>query len=70
MAKRNDAPIPFDAIGGDLAKALDIKRRLIEAGIRRGEPEYARRILDDDRNFVRFVREELGPSCAMGTSRT
>jgi hypothetical protein len=59
MAKKNDAPIRFDLIGGDLAKMLDIKRRLIEAGIERGDPQYARRILDDLRNFVGFVREEL-----------
>jgi hypothetical protein len=59
MAKEGNASARFDAIGEDLAKMLDIKRRLIESGIRGGNPEYARRILDDIRNFVRSVREEL-----------
>jgi hypothetical protein len=57
--KRNNASIPFDAIGEDLAKVLDIKRRLVETGIQCGDPEYARGILDEVRNFVRCVREEL-----------
>jgi hypothetical protein len=48
---------PFDAIGEDLAKVLDIKRWLIESGIRRGDPEYARGILDDIPRFVRSVRD-------------
>jgi hypothetical protein len=57
--KRNNTSVAFDAIGEDIAKVLDIKRRLIETGIRSGNPEYARAILDDVRNFVRAVREEL-----------
>ena len=57
--KRNNAPVSFGAIGEDLAKVLNIKRRLIETGIRCGKPEYARGILDEVRNFVRSVREEL-----------
>jgi hypothetical protein len=59
MAKEGSAPVPFDAISEDLAKVRDIKRRLIESGARRGNPEYARWILYDVRNFVRSVREEL-----------
>jgi len=52
MAKKPNAPVSFDAIGKDLAKVLEIKRRLIESGIRRSNPKYARGILDDVRNFV------------------
>jgi hypothetical protein len=57
--KRNNASVPFDAIGEDLAKVLNIKRRLVETGMRCGNPEYAREIIDDVRNFVQSVREEL-----------
>ncbi len=38
---------------------LDIKPPLSESGIRRGNPEYARGILNDIRNFVRSVHEEV-----------
>jgi hypothetical protein len=33
--------------------------RLIESGIERGDPEYARGILDEVHNLVRPVRKEL-----------
>jgi len=59
MAKKRKATVPFDAKGEALAKVLDVKRRLIEIAIQRGDPQYARRILDDARNFVRCVREGL-----------
>ena len=46
--KRNNASVPFDAIGEDLRKVLDVKRRLIETSIRCRNPEYAHGILDED----------------------
>jgi hypothetical protein len=55
----NAAILPFDAIGKDLAKLMDIKRRLIELGIRSGNSEHARDLLDEVRAFVRCVREGL-----------
>jgi hypothetical protein len=55
----NAATLPFDAIGKDLAKLMEIKRRLIELGIRSGNSEHARDLLDEVRAFVRCVREGL-----------
>jgi hypothetical protein len=52
--KRKKTPIPFDALGADLAKMLAVKRKLIE-----NDPESARRILEDVGNFLRCLREDL-----------
>jgi hypothetical protein len=57
--KENAATLPFDVIGKDLGKLMDIKRRLIELGIRSGKSEHARDLLDEVRAFVRCVREGL-----------
>jgi hypothetical protein len=35
MARKRNAPVPLDAIGETLAKLMDVKRRLIEAGIQK-----------------------------------
>lgn len=57
--KKPAVTIPFDAIGANLAKLMDVKRRLIEASIRSGNSDYARDILDEVRDYVRCVREGL-----------
>jgi hypothetical protein len=59
MARKNDRPIDFDAIGADLAKMVDVKRRIIEAGTRRGNPDSARRLLEEIRTHIRSVRQGL-----------
>jgi hypothetical protein len=57
--RKANAAVPFDAIGEDLVKLMDIKRGLIESGIRSGNSKYARDLLDEVREFVRCVREGL-----------
>jgi len=61
-AKRKEKPIRLDLIGRDLAKLLDAKRRMID-----NDPDFARATLDDLRNFVRSVREELETDLRRGT---
>lgn len=54
--KKTAVTIPFDAIGETLAKLMDVKRRLIKASIRSGNPDYARailsRLIDQSRDLV------------------
>lgn len=59
MAKKKKKPIPYDAIGADLAKMLDVKRRLIDSCRKSGDEEYARRVIDDIGRFLRCLREDL-----------
>jgi len=59
VKKKAVVTIPFDAIGENLARLMDVKRRLIETSIRSGNSDYARDILDEVRDYVRCVREGL-----------
>jgi hypothetical protein len=57
--KKTGVSIPFDAIGENLARLMDVKRRLSETSIRTGNSDYARDILDEVRDYVRCIREGL-----------
>jgi len=56
---RKAKSIDFELIGKDLAKILDVRRRLIEGGFHRGDSDYARRALEDIRTYIRLVRQGL-----------
>jgi hypothetical protein len=48
-----------ETIGEILARLMDVKRQMIEAGIASGDLESARNLIDGVRIFVRYVREDL-----------
>jgi hypothetical protein len=59
--------LPPGAIGADLAKMLAAKKKLIENGIKTGDPESARRVLDDVGTFFRCLQE--GPEIQLREGR-
>jgi hypothetical protein len=64
MARKRNPP---DAIGDTLAKVMDVKRRLIEAGIQRGDLGPARELFEGVRDFLRCLREDLAEQLCDGS---
>jgi hypothetical protein len=64
MARKRNSP---DVIGEVLAKLVDVKRQMIEAGIASGNLESARNAIDGVRIFVRYLREDLEKQLRDGT---
>ncbi len=52
-------PIECESIGKDLAKMMDLKRRLIEIGNRCEDPQFVVGMLEEFRNYVRSIRQGL-----------
>lgn len=69
MRKKRKQPIPFDAIGADLAKFMDTKRRLIEQGIENGDMDCVRQIFEDLRLFLQCLLKDLESDLRTGTLR-
>jgi hypothetical protein len=67
MPRQRSARKPFDTVGEDFAKIIDIKRRLIEAGVQRGDLAPAREILESLRHFLRCLREDLSAHLREGS---
>jgi len=67
LARKRNAPISFDAIGDTLAKLMDVKRRLIEAGIESGDLGPARELLESVRDFLGCLREDLAEQLRDGS---
>jgi hypothetical protein len=64
MARKRNSP---ETIGEILARLMDVKRRMIEAGIASGDLEPARNVIDGGRIFVRYLREDLENQLRNGT---
>ena len=64
MARKRNAP---ETTGEILARLMDVKRRMIEAGIASGDLGPAREVIDGVRIFVRYLREELENQLRDGT---
>jgi hypothetical protein len=64
MARKRNSP---ETIGEILARLMDVKRRMIEAGIASGDLGPAREVIDGVRIFVRYLREDLEKQLRDGT---
>jgi hypothetical protein len=59
-AKKNkNKPIDLDLVGQDLARMLDLKHRLIAAGVRCRETDFALTAIESIRTYIRIVRQDL-----------
>jgi hypothetical protein len=59
MARKRSSP---ETIGEILARLMDVKRQMLEAGIASGDLETARNAIDGVRLVVRFLARGLGDS--------
>ena len=64
MAKKRNAP---ETIGEILARLMDVKRQMLEAGIASGDPGPARELIEGVRIVVRYLREDLEKQLRDGT---
>jgi hypothetical protein len=59
MAKKKPKPIDFELVGQDLARMLELKNRIIAAGVQCRETDYALTAIESIRTFIRVVRQDL-----------
>jgi len=64
MARKRNS---LETIGEILARLMDAKRQMIEAGIASGDMESARNAIEGVRIFVRYLREDLEKQLRDGT---
>ena len=64
MARKRNSP---ESIGAILARLMDVKRQMIEAGIASGDLGAAREVIDGVRIVVRYLREDLENQLRNGT---